>query len=235
MQSLTPPAPFPGALPTPVPPPPAPGLGDGARLWLVRHAEVEKRYHDVAYGALDVQLSAEGLVSTARMGRAFGKVDVSLVLASDLERAWKLGKAIAEASGAPIRSEVALREIDRGEWQGRPRSEFIENWRAQSELYWSDPYRWRTPGGEGDEMVFTRAWPKIAEGLERVDGGTLVVAAHGQLIRVLLGRALNLTVPESYDYCLGPAHATLLVDEEKSWRIAARNVGPDGIAPDGTE
>jgi len=235
MQSLTPPAPFPGSLPTPEPPPPAPGLGDGARLWLVRHAEVERRYHDVAYGALDVPLSPEGLVSTARMGRAFGKIDVSLVLASDLERAWKLGKAIAEESGAPIRSEVVLREIDRGDWQGRPRSEFIENWNAQSELYWSDPYRWHTPGGEGDEMVFTRAWPKIAEGLEQVDGGTLVIAAHGQLIRVLLGRALNLTVPESYDHCLGPAHATLLVDEEKRWRIAARNVGPDGIAPDGTK
>jgi broad specificity phosphatase PhoE len=178
-----------------------------------------------------VALSPEGLVNTARMGRAFAGIDVSLVLASDLERAWKMGHAIAEASGAPIRQEAALREIDRGEWQGRPKSEFVENWRAEAERYWRDPYRWHVPGGEGDEMVFTRAWPRIAEGLEEVDGGILVVAGHTQLIRVLVGRALNLSVPESYDYCLAPAHATLLVDEEQSWRLAARNVGADEVRP----
>lgn len=228
----------------PIPPPPPPSEGfsaepgelpvaegarAGATLWLVRHAEVDERWHDIAYGALDVPLSAAGLAATERVGRAFAAVPVTLVLASDLDRALRLGGEIAEASGAPLRAEETLREMHRGDWQGLPKEEFRRRWEADLENYWKDPFHWRVPGGDGDATIFARAWPTIRAGLDEVAGGTLVVAAHGQLARVVLGRILGLSVPESFERLLGPAHATKLADAPEGWRLEREDVDAPGI------
>ncbi len=230
MRPIPPPPPPPeGFHPDPVTLPAATGTRRGAVLWLVRHAEVDARWHDVAYGALDVPLSESGLAATERVGEAFSSVPVTLILASDLDRARRLGRSISEASGAPVRSEETLREMDRGEWQGLPKLEFRRRWEAQQERYWQDPFHWRVPGGDGDATIFARAWPTIRAGLEEVRGGTLVIAAHGQLLRVVLGRILELTVAESFEHLLDAAHATKLIDSAEGWRLEARNVDESGI------
>jgi broad specificity phosphatase PhoE len=216
--------------PDPAPAPPAVrGLGGGARLWLVRHAEVEEQWHDIAYGAMDVALSERGLAATEAMGQAFRGMGVSRVLASDLKRAALLGAGIAGAGDSPLEHDERLREMHRGSWQGRPKSEFRALWDAEAAAYWRDPYRWHVPDGEGDELIFERAWPAVHAGLEEVAAGTLVIAAHGQLIRVVVGRLLGLDAPASYAYSLDPAHAHLLVDEPDGWNLVARNVGPEGV------
>jgi len=198
--------------------------GEGTRLWLVRHAEVEERWHEIAYGSMDVSLSAAGLEATARMAEAFAAVTVDCVLSSDLDRALRMGRGIAGASAAPITPSAALREMDRGTWQGIPKDEFSARWVADAECYWKDPFRWTVPEGEGDEKLFQRAWPVVEEALVQHVGRTVVVAAHGQLIRVLTGRALGATTPESYAYYLDPAHATLLVDGTAGWAIEKQNI-----------
>jgi alpha-ribazole phosphatase len=224
------PPPQPADSPQPAPPPPAArGLRSGARLWLVRHAEVEARWHEVAYGAMDVALSEAGREATMILAGAFGERTVTRVIASDLERAALLGQAIAEGAGVPLALDGRLREMDRGSWQGRPKSEFRTLWDRAAADYWRDPYRWHVPDGEGDELIFERAWPALLEGLDAVDGGTLVVAAHGQLIRVVIGRLLGVSSPTSYGYALEPAHAHLLVDAEDGWSLAIRQAGPKDI------
>jgi broad specificity phosphatase PhoE len=212
-------------------PPPAAqdGLRAGAKLWLVRHAEVEERWHEIAYGAMDVALSPNGRAATEAMGHAFEAVDVTRVIASDLERAAELGVGIAAASSAPIAHDARLREMHRGSWQGRTKTDFRVLWDAEAENYWRDPYRWHVPDGEGDELIFERSWPAIHDGLAAVEGGTLVVAAHGQLIRVITGRLLGSGSPESYAYAPEPAHAHLLLDAPDGWSLEAQNVGPEGV------
>ncbi|MCB9913669.1 MAG: histidine phosphatase family protein [Planctomycetes bacterium] len=229
MQLIGPP-PRPADAPPPLPALPAQvGLGGGARLWLVRHAEVEARWHDVAYGAMDVALSAAGLAATARLGAAFEGRAVSLVVASDLDRAARLGRAIAAAGRAPLRLDAALREMHRGAWQGKPKGEFRALWDADAASYWRDPYAWHVPDGEGDALIFARAWPVLASALAEVGAGTLVVAAHGQLIRVVSGRLLGLGAPESYAWAPSPAHAHLFVDAPGGWGVGAQDVDADGV------
>lgn len=217
---------------SPAPPPASPALdgrGEGARLWLVRHAEVDERWHDIAYGSLDVPLSPRGAEATASMGAAFRDLDVDRVLSSDLDRAARMGSAVSEACGAPLSLHASLREMDRGAWQGRPKAEFRALWDADAEAYWRDPYRWHVPGGEGDALIHARAWPRVEESLAEVGAGTLVVTAHGQLIRVLAGRLLGCDAPASYVYALDPAYAHLFIDGPGGWELAARNVGPAGV------
>jgi len=206
--------------------PRATSRGDGTRLWLVRHAEVAERWHETAYGSMDVELSERGEAQTAAMGAAFEGRALARVLASDLTRARRMGEGIARHSGAPIATTSALREMDRGEWQGLTKAEFIDRWHADADGYWSDPYRWHVPGGEGDERLWLRSWPTVEAALLEAPGAELAIAAHGQLIRVLTSRALGVDVPESYAFYLDPAHATCLVDGPDGWALEAVNLAP---------
>lgn len=203
---------------------------DGSHLWLVRHAEVAERWHETAYGSMDVELSERGEAQTAAMGAAFNRIPLQRVLASDLERARRMGEGIARAAGAPISTTSALREMDRGDWQGLPKDEFGARWQAQAERYWSDPFRWNAPGGEGDALLWERAGAAIEPVLASHPGEHLLVAAHGQLIRVVASRFLGLDVPESYELYLDPAHAHLLVDGPEGWQVEARNLSAEALA-----
>ena len=178
---------------------------------------------------MDVELSERGEAQTAAMAAAFAGKPLVRVLASDLARARRMGEGIARHTGAPIATTEALREMDRGAWQGLSKTEFVERWHAEAERYWADPYRWHVPDGEGDERLWRRAWPTVEAALLEAPGAELAIAAHGQLIRVLTSRALGVDVPESYDFYLEPAHATCLVDGPGGWTVDAVNLAPDQL------
>jgi len=192
-------------------------------IWFVRHGEVARRWHALAYGCLDVELSEHGREQTQAMAEAFAGLEIARVLSSDLSRARLMGESIAAATGAPLTLSDRLREMNRGDWQGLDKGEFTRRWQAQAEVYWSQPYTWHVPGGEGDQALFERAYPELDTALEASPGGRLVVTAHGQLIRVLISRFLGLDVPASYAHYPGPARATCLVDGEGGWRLGARD------------
>ena len=221
------PPPLPPAISAPPAPPPVPHLGTGGGIWLARHAEVAPEYHGVAYGAMDVPLSQRGEEQTRALAAAFAGVRVRAIHSSDLSRALALGRALAEATGAPLIVSEALREIDRGEWTGLPRSEFDARWAGAAADFWRDPLRWNIPGGESEAALFGRAWPAVLAALEAAEGGTTVIAAHANLIRIVLARATGRGVRESYELETRPAHASLLLDAREGWRVAAFDHGAD--------
>ena len=204
----------------PEPPPAAPGT----TLMLVRHAEVDEQFMSIAYGSMDVPLSNTGLESTRRVTAAFDGYPVDRVLSSDLERALAMGRGIAQSTGAELTITRALREVNRGEWQGIPRDEFIANWLADAAHYWRDPWNWKTPRGDCDADLWSRGSAAVAGELAQLDGGTLAVTAHTNLIRVLLGGFLGVPTPQNYSFETGAAHLHVLVLEGDAWTHAARNL-----------
>jgi broad specificity phosphatase PhoE len=206
--------------------PRARSLGLGRKLWFVRHAEVAERWHETAYGSMNVELSPNGQEQTRAMARAFKGMELERILSSDLDRARLMGEGIAEACGAPIETSEQLREMDRGEWQGLDKSRFIELWQEDAQSYWTNPFTWHVPGGEGDQILFQRAYPLLEEALSEATDKPLVVTAHGQLIRVLISRFLGLSVPAGYEHYPDPAHGTCLVDGPKGWEMKRSNQSP---------
>ncbi len=207
----------------PVPPVPAalPSRGSGASLWLVRHAEVAEEWRARAYGSGEVPLSPRGLEQTARLGERFAGQELTAVYGSDLSRARAMAESIARAARAPRVELAGLREIDRGGWSGRPLAEFDAAWRADAESYWRDPWNWRPHGGESDAQVFARASAAIERVLDEIGGGAAALCTHGNWIRIVLGRALGVGVVESFDYRVGVATASRIVDGPAGWRLEA--------------
>ena len=205
-------------------PAPEPAPGSGTRIWLVRHAEVHPEWHQRAYGNTDVPLSEVGIEQTRSMSASFGGVALDLVVSSHLARARAMGEGIARASGAPLAIDERLREIWRGEWQGLASSEFRRRWDLQRDAFLADPWNWKGHGGESDAEVFARAWPALLGALARARGGSVALASHYNVIRVLVTRALGWRAHESFAFQNDPAHAALLVDAPGGWQLAGRNL-----------
>lgn len=205
-------------------PEPAKSLGTGARVWLVRHADVHEDWQQRAYGALDVPLSAEGEQQTAAMAQRFASIPIALVASSNLSRALAMGRSIAESTRAALSIDARLREVSRGAWQGLPTAEFRARWLADQANFLADPWRWKGHGGESDADLFARGFPVVLESVRSARGGDVVIASHFNLIRSLVTGALGWPGRESFAFRTETARAALLVDAPEGWVLAARSV-----------
>jgi broad specificity phosphatase PhoE len=196
----------------------------GTRVWLARHAEVHEDWHHRAYGSLDVPLSQRGLEQTTALVRSFGSTPLARVASSDLQRARRLGRELAQASRAELVIDARWREVDRGAWQGIDAADFKTRWEADADAFFADPWRWQAHRGESDEQLYARVRPAFEDLVRAADGGTVAAAAHSNVIRVLLGRLLGRTAFESYELKLDPAHAALVVDGPDGWVLERMNV-----------
>ena len=202
---------------------PRPGLGTESRVWLVRHGRVSAP--DTAYGDDDVPLSEEGRAQTRAQGASAAEgLDAALVIASPLIRARAMGEAIAEASGAPLRLDARLKEMNRGDWQGLPRTEYAARWLSAAGEYWADTLHWRGHGGESEAMLAERTYPVLEAAAREAAGGIGVIAAHRQVIRCLVAAALGLPPGQSHGMELEPSHAVLLSDTGNRWTLLRANV-----------
>ncbi len=202
---------------------PRPGLGTESRIWLVRHGRVSAP--DTAYGDDDVPLSEEGRAQTEAMGASAAKgLDPAIVIASPLIRARAMGESIAAATGAPLRFDERLKEMNRGDWQGLPRTEYAARWLSAAGEYWADTLHWREHGGESEAMLAERTYPVLEAAAREAAGGVAVIAAHRQVIRSLVAAALGLPPGQSHGMQLEPAHAVLLCDTGDRWTLLRTNV-----------
>lgn len=201
-----------------------PGLATGAVIWLFRHGEVHQDWQGKAYGGLDVPLSAEGERDTEERARAFAALRPALVLSSPLARARRLGEALASATGAPLEFDAGLVEIQRGHWTGSLVSELRERFADEVAAFYADPWSWSGHGGETDRDVLARAWPAFERALRTVRGGTLAVAGHYNVLRVIIARAIGIPPEHSFRLRIDVGAACQLFDASGGFLLARANV-----------
>lgn len=209
-----------------------PGLASGSTVWLFRHGEVHADWQGKAYGGEDVPLSETGERDTRDVAAAFAPMRPTLVLSSTLRRARVLGEALAAATGAPLELDAALVEIARGRWQGVAVADLWRDHADDVAAFYADPWGWGRHGGETDRDVLARAWPAFERAVVRSAGGTLFVAAHYNVIRVLLARALGVPPEHSFRLRVDLSAICRLRDGPQGWVLERANVRrPDGHAP----
>ncbi len=160
------------------------------RIFLVRHGAAEGA-DGIAVGQVDLPLSPAGADSIRRLAASWAGPAPDLLLASDLARAASSAAIFAERWDLPVEIDERLREMDFGDWDGRPWSEVKEAdeafFRRWMDSWWDRP----PPGGESFGDVARRAESWLAEILDR-PGRTVVAVAHGGTIRTALGHALGM-------------------------------------------
>jgi broad specificity phosphatase PhoE len=200
-----------------------------ARVICWRHGRTGHNHAGRWQGQLDVPLDDTGLEQAADAAR---RIAASLVpgepltvVSSDLVRASRTAQALAALTGAQVRLDGRLREIHAGRWEGLTRSEIVEAGMGDDLAAWQRGEDVRIGGGERRGEVALRGGAALLDHAATLNGGTLVVVAHGGLLRGAILHVLGLD-GRRWDLLggLGNAHWAELVPGLSGWRLVAYNV-----------
>lgn len=167
-------------------------MDNPTRLYLLRHGEVETRYHRVFGGRIDMELSPLGLEQVQALADYFQRHPPHVMYASPMKRVQQTLAPLAKWTGLEPIIIPELREIDFGEWTGL-------SWEQVNERYQVSAYQWLS---ELDEGRIAGAEP-VAEFRARIDQAMqtivknaqhkeIAIICHGGVIRMILAILLDL-------------------------------------------
>lgn len=175
------------------------------RLLLVRHGQTawsaERRYQ----GSSDVPLNSTGLRQAATLGKYFAGHKIDAIYSSNLQRALQTAAAISQATGVAVVPDPRFRETSFGLWEGKTYSELQEQWAQHLTAWRLDPITNTPPGGESLEQLLARAGDGIREIEQKHHDETIMIVAHGGVLRAVICYALNLPSATFWRIELGSA------------------------------
>ena len=168
------------------------------RLLLIRHAETSTP--DVFHGAeSDIGLSAWGEHQAMRLGESLKDQGAHALYCSAMQRAVATARPIGAACGLTAVIVPQLHERKIGPLSGLSRETGWEIY-AESKRRWiSGDLEFTHPGGESFADIRRRVLPVFEELQTRHRGETLIVVAHGVVIRVVLLSLLEGLEPADFD------------------------------------
>ena len=170
------------------------------RIIAVRHGETAWNVATRIQGHIDIALNDTGAWQARQLGRALAHEPITAIYASDLQRAYATGQAVADTTGAPLYADTGLRERSFGELEGRTFAQ-IEAELPEQARRWRkrDPHF--APAG-GESLIALRA--RILATTHRLAsqhiGGLVVLVAHGGVLDVLyrLATGQELQAPRTW-------------------------------------
>ena len=155
-------------------------------LLLVRHGESEANRRDLFAGFYDPDLEELGVRQAEATAKHLAEhYHIDKVYASDLQRAYKTGKAIANRCGVSITAEPGMREISGGEWEAQYYPSLMERYPEEFGRWINDIANAGCPGGETVLAFSNRIMTTLEKIAKESEGKTVVVATHATPIRVI--------------------------------------------------
>jgi broad specificity phosphatase PhoE len=164
----------------------------GVRLILVRHGEVEERYHRVFGGCrIDMGLSPLGLEhGESAAGWLMGQ-SADVVYRSPMRRVEQTIGPFLRRSGLEAVVMDDLREVDFGAWTGLRWNEVLDRF-GISAFDWLHAMDGNAiEDGEGTAQLLTRVKPCLDRILAENAGRRVVVACHGGIVRAVMALLLG--------------------------------------------
>jgi probable phosphoglycerate mutase len=166
-----------------------------AAIYLVRHGESAMNVTPtLSHRLADLPLTERGHQQAQLVADRLGGQRLAGIVTSPLRRARQTADCIAARTGAAVRIEDALREIDCGELDGRSDE---DAWTATREIY----RRWRLgdwsasfPGGESGRQLVDRLAGVVAELAETYPRDDVAVVGHGGLFWFAVPRLCGLPI-----------------------------------------
>jgi probable phosphoglycerate mutase len=208
-----------------------------ATLFLVRHG-LTAQTGKVLYGrTAGIGLDHRGRAQADDLVRRFEGVNLTAIYSSPLERCLETVEPLAAARRLAVRPDPGLIEMDAGSWTGQRLS------RLRRAKAWStvqrEPSAFAFPGGgESFPDAQERAVAAVRRIAKRHPRGRVVVASHGDIIRLVaatfLGTPLDrfqVVVADTASITVvmthrDAAHVVLLNDTGGLGRFAAEPVPP---------
>lgn len=175
------------------------------RLVAIRHGETAWNADKRLQGWQDIALNPRGQRQAAALAPALADEGLVAVVASDLQRAWQTGTALAAALGLPLLAEPGLRERRFGVLEGLTPDQ-IEARRPDDARRWRtrEP-AWTPEGGESLLSFQARSLAAVERLAARYAGQAVAVVSHGGVLDLLYRAATRVPLDLPRSWALGNA------------------------------
>jgi len=205
----------------------------GTRILLARHAETAAP--ECFHGAeSDIELSARGLEQAERLGRWLADKGATALYCSGLRRAMDTAAPIGRACALEPIVIPALHERRIGSLSGRSRQEGWGTYSDSKARWIAGDLEASHPGGESFADIRRRVCPILEQLAARHRGETIIVVAHGVVIRVALTSLVTGFSPVDFDrIAIDFASVNDLWFDGRTWTSRALNqvVAPSSARP----
>lgn len=163
------------------------------QLYLIRHGEVEERYHKVFGGSrIDMGLSPLGQRHAEAVGQWLKDTPLDAIYASPMQRVRQTLAPTATMRGMEPTYLEGLREVDFGDWTGH-------RWDQVQSIFGVSAFDWLEiiendgiPAGEPVSQIKSRVGECTARILAAHPHQRVAVFCHGGIIRVMLALMLDM-------------------------------------------
>ena len=196
------------------------------RLFLLRHGEVEERYHHTFGGRIDMKLSALGHRQAAKLARFVVAQKIDAIYASPMKRVQQTLAPLIEATAlAPVVMEE-LREVDFGDWTGLNRDQVREQFYASASEWLARIETGRMPNAEPVEAFRHRSEQGLHRILRHHTGQSVAVLCHGGVIRMMVAMLLELPLSAMAKFDFEYASLTQIDVHPNKTRVKLLNFVP---------
>ena len=181
------------------------------QLYLIRHGEVEERYHNVFGGSrIDMALSPLGLSQGEALAAWLADTKIDSFYASPMLRVQQTIAPTLKRRGVQAEIMNDLREIDFGVWTGH-------RWDEVQSKFGISAFDWlqilETTGiaeGETAAVLMERVRPCLERVLQENAHRTAAIACHGGIVRVILSLLLELPLAKMAHFSIDYGSVTVV-------------------------
>ena len=171
------------------------------KITLVRHGEVDEKYHKCYNGHIDIGLSRKGEEQAKTVAKLLQNKEFDLVYCSDLLRAKETLRPCKQYEDVLFTKR--LREKSWGKHEGMTFDEII----AAGEIRYENFPQWiEALDGEPYETYIERIKVFFLEYLPVQNANTVLVVTHAGVIRVLIALVQGLSLEEAF--CIDVPYAS---------------------------
>jgi len=162
------------------------------RLYLLRHGEVESRYHKVFGGKIDMELSPLGHDQVKAAANYFQRHPPHVMYASPMKRVQQTLAPLAQWTGLKPTILPGLREVDFGAWTGLSWDQVYERFQVSAFDWLNQLELGSIAEAESTADFRRRVDDALRQILSHSPNQEIAVVAHGGTIRMILALILDL-------------------------------------------
>lgn len=162
-------------------------------FYCVRHGKTEFNQHQIFQGGLaDSPLLPEGQQTAALAGSFLQHISFDRAFVSPQKRAQDTAKLLLQAHGSvtPLETINDLREMEFGEWDGQPESDYYDYPEFQNLVHAPHLYNPTAFGGESFDTLIKRTLSVFDTLAKTYPEDTILIVSHGLTLQTVL-KTLN--------------------------------------------
>ena len=205
-------------------------------LFLIRHGLTAQTGRSLYGQTRGIRLDHRGRAQAEQVADRFAAVKLTAIYSSPLERCTETVEPLGRLQRLPVVARDDLIEMDAGSWTGRSLASLrrLKRW---GEVQRS-PSTFRFPDGESFEEALARTTAAVRSIARRHRRGRVVVATHGDLVRVLMAHYAGAPLDAFQRTVIDTASVSVVVLDRGEARVLLVNdtgglerFGPHGSPP----